>query len=185
MNKDIVLFEKKEFLSLDEIKSKKELVEGKDCFIDNDDEKEIRKIIDFLRGKKRIIAVQAYGNTLNRRILETMKINYLVFPEKVSKRDNLKQRDSGINHVTAKIAKEKEINFLINYSELKKMEGKQRALVFSRIIQNLKVCKKVGAVIKVASFARNEKEIIEKKEMQEFLLSLGASTKQAKDSIIY
>ena len=185
MSKDIILFEKEGFLNLKEIKSKKELVEAEGYFVDADDEKEIRKVVDIFRGKQKVIAVQAYGNSLNRRILETMKVKYLVFPEEADKRDNVKQRDSGINHVMAKIAKEKGISFLINYSKLRKLEGKQRALILARIIQNLKICRKAGAEIKIASLARNEKEIAEKKEMQEFLLSLGASTKQAKESTTY
>lgn len=185
MNKNIILFKRNGFVSLKKILSKKDLVDSEGYFIDNDDEKEIRKIVDVFRGKNKILAVQAYGNSLNRRILETMKVNYLVFPEKIGKRDNVKQRDSGINHVTAKIAKEKGIVFLINYSEIRKLEGKQRALILARVVQNLKICSKAGAEIKIASLATIPKEISDKKEMQEFLLSLGASTKQAKDSTDY
>jgi ribonuclease P/MRP protein subunit RPP1 len=186
MVKGIVLFEQKDFLSLKKIKSKDELAEDNIGYlIENSEEKEIRKIVDKLRDKNKIIAVQAFGNNLNRRILETMKINYLIFPEKVDKRDNIKQRDSGINHVTAKIARDNRIDFLINYSELQKIEGKERALIFARIIQNLKICRKVGAKIKIGSFAKNKKDIVEKKELQEFLLSLGASTIQSKDSVNY
>ena len=55
------------------------------------------------------IAVLGRSGDFNRRALETLKIDYLVSPELGERKDTLKHRDSGLNHVLAKIAKEKGI----------------------------------------------------------------------------
>jgi len=72
-------------------------------------EKETRRIIESLKGSGKVIAVVGGDDAFNRRAAESLKINYLVL-QKGRQKDGLKQRDSGINHVVAKIAKEKGID---------------------------------------------------------------------------
>ena len=183
MPTDLTLYKEKDSIFLKKITSIKELTPADGYLIDtNGNEKETRKIIDSLRKQKPIIAIQGYDNTFNRRVLETMKINYLISPEKILKKDNLKQRDSGINHVTAKIAQKNNISLIIDINEIKKFKPKEKSINLSRIIQNIKICRKAKSQIKIASLAKNKTELISKRDRQAFLFTLGASSEQVKNS---
>jgi RNase P/RNase MRP subunit p30 len=81
------------------------------------DEKTTRAIIQSLKSKNKTIAILGRDNKFNRRALETLKINYLISPERGSRKDTLKQKDSGLNHFLAKRAKQKNIAIVINFTE--------------------------------------------------------------------
>lgn len=85
------------------IKSKSEVLEKDDCdgYLIEASENEARKIIESLKGKEKVIAVVGGDSVFNRRAIETLKVDYLVSPERGLKNDSLKQRDSGLNHVIA------------------------------------------------------------------------------------
>lgn len=182
---DITLFQSKENLFFKLIKSKKdiELGEFQGYFIDSS-EKEIRSIIESLKSKKekKIIAVKSQEDFFNRRIIDTCKINYLVSPELNPNKDTLKQRSSGINHVVAKEAAKKGIKILINFSEINLLNKKDKAIVISRIIQNIQICRKANCGIRIATFAKNKNELKTENELKSFLSSLGASSQQVADS---
>lgn len=186
MIQDINLCNIENSLYLIKVSSKEELKKD-NCdgyLIDtNSNENETRRIIDSLRKSKKILAVVGGSNNYNRRVLETMKVNYLVSPEIGEKKDNLKQRDSGMNHVLAKIAKKNNISILININELKSHNPKEQSNLLSRIIQNINLCRKSSCSVKVASLANDKKEVLTPLQRQEFLISIGASTKQAKQAI--
>jgi hypothetical protein len=160
-------------------------------FLDTD-EKEIRKIIEFLKakGKQKPLAVFGRDNNFNRRVIETCKISFLISPERETeemikkgerRRDSLKQRDSGLNHVLAKEAIKKGIEIVIDFSEIKKIQGKQQALRLARVIQNIKICRKAKCKILIWDFS--EKEKATNKELMNFAFSLGMSSQQAKEAI--
>jgi len=178
---DITLFPSQGNIFLKKINSKTGLTEDKlDGYLIDSDEKEIRRIIDILKAKKqkKIIAIQGRDDAFNRRIIETCKVDYLVSPESEPKKDSLKQRDSGINHVVAKEAKKKNIPIVINFSELNKLDKKSKSKKISRIIQNLKICRKNQCKIKIASFAETKEQIADEYSLKSFLFSLGASSQQ-------
>ncbi len=185
--KDIALFKTSEVLYFKKVSKKSDLLdtnldEAGGILIDtNCNEKELRRIIDSPKGKKLPKAVVGGQNVFNRRVLDTIDCKYLVSPENGEKKDNLKQRDSGLNHVTAKIAKDKGVTIVIDFSEVNSLTGKPQALRLSRIMQNIKICRKAGCQIKVATFAKNKNELRTPKELSAFMFSLGASSGQTKD----
>ncbi len=187
MKNDITLYKTNSTIYLKQIYKKSDILKEDETdgyLIDTfGDEKEARRIIESLKSKNKIIALIGKDNIFNRRVLETLKINYLVSSEKYEKRDTIKQRDSGINHVTAKIAKEKNIVLLIDFLDLQRTKDKQLALRLERIIQNIKICKKTNTEIKIATLSKNKKDKIDLNILQDFMIGLGASTKQAKNSI--
>ncbi len=186
MLNDITLYQEKDSVSLKRIRSKDDLILAKGYLIDTDgDEKRTRQILDKLRKQKVIIAIQGHNNVFNRRVLETMKVDYLISPEKTLKKDNLKQRDSGINHVTAKIAQKNNISLVFDLNEIKNLPPKERSIRLSRIIQNIKICQKVKCQIKIVSLAKDKTQLINKKDRQIFLSTLGATSSQVKNSTIF
>ena len=187
MAKDITLFFQKDSLYFKKVHTKLNLSElGKydGILIDSfGNEKETRKIIDSLKGKKKKIAVQSFNNSFNRRVLETMKVNFLANVENSNNKSTLKQRDSGINMVIAKIAKKKGITFLIDFNEIKKKNQIERVEIISKIIQNIKICRKARCKIAIVSFGKNNSETLTEKQKESFLYSLGASSSQVKESL--
>jgi ribonuclease P/MRP protein subunit RPP1 len=180
--KDITLFKKENSIFLKVITKKEDLkkddmVEG---YLIDADEKTARRIIDSLKKSNKIIALQGRDNAFNRRAIETLKINYLVNVEFGSKKDGLKQRDSGINHVVAKEAAKKGIGFVIDFNYLRMLDGEELARVLSRIIQNIKICRRAKVEIKLASFAESKNDLPNEKDIEGFLTSLGMSSQQVK-----
>ncbi len=184
--KDITLFKNIDTVFLMSIKSKSDLIIGPDGFFLDTSEKEARRILDSLKSRKQksVIAILGIDDAFNRRALETLKIDYLVSPELASGRDNLKQRDSGLNHVTAKIAKEKGIIILIDFTSISSMKGKLKARRIARVMQNIKICRRTGTKIKIATFAKDKSQLRDKKQLEAFLFSLGMSSKQVKDAFL-
>jgi RNase P/RNase MRP subunit p30 len=72
---------------------------------------------------------------LNRKVLEKLKVDILLINQK-NRKDFQKQRNSGFNHVLAKIAKKNNIQIGINLDEIKNPE------ILARIEQNIKICNK-------------------------------------------
>lgn len=164
------------------VKSKRDLSEDLPSVILIDaDEKIARSLIASLNGKKFLGKIGIFGrdNNFNRRALETLKIDYLISPEReileFVRKDSLKQRDSGLNHVLGKIAKEKGIEIVIDFSEISGMKDKmKRARRISRIIQNVKVCRRAKCVLRIWDLSGK----IDKKELQSFGYSVGMSSPQ-------
>ena len=107
---------------------------------------EARKLIDKAAKQKKKVVVLAQSDDFNRKILENNKVDVLLSPELQGK-DKLKQRDSGLNEVLCKIAAKNKIKIGVNIADLKKVKGRPRALLLSRLIQNIELCKKSNAEI--------------------------------------
>jgi ribonuclease P/MRP protein subunit RPP1 len=187
--KDITLFKKENSIFLKVITKKNDLKKNDnfDGYLIKADEKIARSIIESIkqRDKTKIIALQAGDDLFNRRAIETLKINYLVNVEVDPKRDTLKQRDSGINHIVAKEAAIKKIVFVINMSKIESLIEKKQAKVLARIIQNIKICRKARAQIKLASFAKDKKDLCDEKGVNSFLTTLGMSSQEIKKARIF
>ena len=144
--------------------------------IDTSDIKEARKLIDKISGQKNRVVIHGRDIRFNRMILENKKVDMLVLSHK-DKKDRLKQRDSGLNHVLCKIARQNDITLAINLEELRCGGKKERAEILSRIIQNIKLMKKAKNKVKLINFN-------DKIQAQSLLLSLGMPTDMAKKAVV-
>ena len=117
-------------------------------------------------------------DAFNRRAVESLKIDYLVSPEQGLKKDGLKQRDSGINHVVAKMMAKSGIVLVVDFAEFAKLSGKEKALRLGRVIQNVKICRKAGCDVKIWGSE-------DMNALKSFGISLGMSSGQARDSTIF
>ena len=161
------------------IKSKEEISNLSDNYLIDAEEKTARAIVASLKQRefKGKIGVLGRGDAFNRRVVETLKINYLFSPEGGTERDTLKQRDSGINHVVAREAAKNKIAMIIDFNDIFHLAGKKRAIRIGKIIQNIEICRKVGCDIKI--IGRKDSN-----SLASFGFSLGMSSKQVKDSMI-
>jgi len=166
-------------MKLKTIKSKAEIKKPfPEVYLIDADEKTCRGIIASLKDKKfgGEIAVLGRDDKFNRRVLETLKIDYLVSPELGTRKDTLKQRDSGLNHVLAKIAAAKNVKIVIDFDDLNKLKGKGKALRLGRIMQNVKVCRRAKCKMKIFGSA-------DEKELKAFGFSIGMSSVQVRESV--
>jgi len=183
--KDINLFKTKNSLYLKKVSRKDEVSKDKSCdgFLIDSSEKEARRIIESLKKSGKKIAIVGGNDAFNRRAIESLKIDYLVSPEGSKKLDNLKQRDSGLNHVVAKIAKEKGILIVVDFSEISRLERKEKAERIARVAQNVKICRKVGCGIRIVSFGRDKGDIVDELGRKAFGVTVGMSSGEVRDCV--
>ena len=178
------------------IRSKFEILkENPEGYLIDASEKVARAIIESLKGGKfsrgasqvpssrAKIGIVGGDDAFNRRAVESLKIDYLVSPERGVKKDSLKQRDSGINHVVAKEMAKRGVVLVVDFAEISNLKGKEKALRLERVIQNIKICRKAGCGIRIASLGSCESEVVDKKGRKAFGLSLGMSSKQSVESV--
>ena len=197
---DLNLFAVEGSVCLKSVRSKVEVSGGCDGYLIDASEKEARRIIESLRangggktpldskhrtGRKERLLIGVVGgdDAFNRRVVESLRVDYLVSPERGDKVDSLKQRDSGINHVVAKIAKEKGVVIIVDFGEVAGLKGKARALRIGRLIQNVKICRKVGCKLKIASLGSGKKDVVDELARKAFGFGLGMSSAQVADAV--
>ncbi|MCK9567990.1 hypothetical protein M0R72_03480 [Candidatus Pacearchaeota archaeon] len=108
---------------------------------------------------------------LNRKILEKENIQILLLNME-KRKDFQKQRNSGLNHVLAKLAKKKEIIIGINLDEIIKTSEKEKARILARVKQNIQICNKNKLKMKFIS-KENKRNIY---DLKSFGLILGMPT---------
>lgn len=144
--------------------------------INTQDLNEARKQIQELKKQKKPVIVQAQNDEFNRKIFENKDVSIVIGLEFHNRKDRLKQRDSGLNEILAKLAKQNNIKIGLDISELKNKKGKEKAKILARIIQNIRLCKRTGTKIIFI-------EEYDKKNAFSFLITLGASTEMAKKAV--
>ena len=172
---NITLFKTKGAIFLKKIKNKKD-ISGKDScdgYLIDADEKTARGVIASLGQKnfKGRVGVFGRNDNFNRRALETLEINYLVSPELGQRKDTLKQRDSGMNHVLGKLARKKGVVIVIDFNSISKLKGKEKASRLARVMQNVKICRRAKCGIGIWGCE-------DKRALQSFGFSWGMSSEQ-------
>jgi len=132
-----------------------------------------RKELDNKQDKKLVVIAQ--DDDFNRKILEDGRADVLLFSDFSKRRDKLKQRDSGLNQVLCKIAKKNKVDVGIDFKEIKKLGGFERAGYLAKVMQNIKLCKKFGVGVVLVNCRGGDKV-----DLKGFLLTLGMSTNMAK-----
>lgn len=142
--------------------------------ISTSDLNEAKKLI---RKEKKPVIIRARSDEFNRKALEQLKFDILLSPESGNKKDTLRQLDSGFNEVMASIAKKKNTALGIDIKEIKSLDKRQKAIRLAKLKQNIMLCNKFGVKLAVNSQ--------DKRNAMSLLISLGASTKQAKEAIFF
>lgn len=142
--------------------------------INNQNIELVKKLLKNENSPKLVLACD---DLFNRKILEYGKFDILLSVEKGIRKNKIRQEDSGLNHVLAKIASKNKISIGIDLDEISNLEKKQKAERLSKIMQNIKICKKSHTKL-----ALKTKEI---QKAKDFLSELGASTQQIKETIVF
>jgi len=120
-----------------------------------------RKLIKENSDKK--IIFTSDDDELNRKILEKEDIHVLLLNME-KRQDFQKQRNSGLNHVLAKLAKKKEIVIGINLDEIIKTSEKEKARILARVAQNIRICNKNKLKMKFI-YKNNKRNIYDLKSL--------------------
>lgn len=131
-----------------------------------------------IKSEKKPIIVQAQNYDFNRKMLEYGKFDILLSPEAKTGRDTIKKIDSGLDYITSGTAAKNKIAIGIDLNELRNLEKKEKAQRLKKIIQNIKLCRKAKAKIALLNCK-------DSKDAMAFLISLGASTSQAKEALSF
>ena len=135
----------------------------------------LEKVRQLLKKEPSPIIIQAQNDEYNRKLLEHGNFQILLSPESGSRKSTIRNIDSGLNNILAKIASKNNIAIGINLNEISQFDKKQKAERLEKIIQNIKLCRKARA--KMAIITNN------KREAEHLLLSLGASTQQVSQAL--
>ena len=137
---------------------------------------ELRKQVQELKklGKEEI-AIVSQDDEFNRKALEIKGINIFIINEELNKKDYMKQRDSSLNEVLAKLASKNNISIGIEIEKIIKLSDIEKAKSLARLKQNLEICKRTQT--RMIFITKNNK--IDPRALQSILITLGASTKQA------
>ena len=144
--------------------------------INTDNINEARKLIDKANKENKNIIIIAKDDSFNRKIFENKKVD-VIFGLELERKDKLKQRDSGLNQVLCKLAKQNDISIGINFPSIQKLSDFHLSKYLGRLSQNIMLCKKY----KVSMVLVNTKE--NKQDLSALLLSLGMSTNMAKYTV--
>lgn len=136
---------------------------------------EAKKLI---KTENKPIIVLAQNDEFNRKILEYGKFDILLSIECGKRHDKIRQSDSGLNEILARIAHNNKVSIGINLEEIRNLTSKEKAQALGRIKQNIKLCRKTKTQIKLLNYTN-------KRSAMALLLSLGSSTQQAKEAISF
>lgn len=121
--------------------------------------KEIKK------NKGKLILFSSNNDELNRKILEKENINVLLLSQ-ATRKDRLKQRNSGLNQVLAKLAKEKNVTIGINFDEIINSDKKTKEEILARIKQNIRICNKNKLKMRFVSLEdKNQRDLYDLKAL--------------------
>lgn len=121
-----------------------------------------------VRVTKRPSFVLAQDSEFNRKILEYGKFDALVFPGKINRK-----LESNVNHVDGKFAAKNRIKIAYDLDKVRSLDKKERGIFLSKVKKDLQVLRKSKTEILLLNLK-------DKRDAQDFLISIGASTVQAK-----
>ena len=146
------------------------------ALIQTNDFETARKEIKNNKGKE--IIFSSNNDELNRKLLEKERINILLLNQ-LGRKDRQKQRNSGFNHVLAKLAKKNNVIIGINFDEIIEANAQVKKEVLARIKQNIKLCSKSKLDMKfIALKKQNNRDLYDLKALG---LILGMPTWMTKN----
>ena len=126
--------------------------------------------------KDKLIVIRGKNDDFNRKVLSSRYVDLLLDPHLGNRRDFVHHRNSGLNQVLCKLAKEN--NIAIGFSFSSVLKSKDRGKYIGRIMQNIRLCRKYKVKMVIGSFAENKNEIRGLKDIQAFFRVIGMTGKE-------
>ena len=100
----------------------------------------------------------------------------LLDPHLGNRRDFVHHRNSGLNQVLCKLAKDNDI--AIGFSLSSVLRSKEKGKYIGRMMQNIRLCRKYKVKMVIGSFAENKNEIRGLQDIQAFFKVIGMTGKE-------
>lgn len=119
-----------------------------------------------------------------RELVEKAKPGMVFGIEASRRKDFIYHKNSGMNHVIAKLASENDVVIGISFRMILDSDNKARASLFSRLSQNIRLCRKYKAKMKVFSFASHPLDMRSPYELLSLCVELGMHPAEAKKALM-
>lgn len=139
-----------------------------------------RKDLQRLPNKDLVIVK---GGLKNKEVIQTKKVDILLDPVPLDKKDFLHHKNIGMNQVLCKLAKKNNIAIGISFSQLLGLKKLERAKMLARIKALIKLCQKYKVRVVFASFAKNKYQMRTRKDLTSVLETLNINPGEAKNML--
>lgn len=110
----------------------------------------------------------------------TKEVDIIYGFEESDRKDFIHHRNSGMNHIIAKILHDKKIAYGFSFSLV--LNG-DSAVIIGRMRQNVKLCRKYKVKMFIGSFAKSETEVRALEDLKVFGKVIGMIGAEVKDSL--
>ncbi len=128
------------------------------------------RIVHEPKDVNRVGALLVLGDSDARTLMEA-PVDGMVSLEQEQKRDKLHMRRAGLEPVGARILAEGRKALVLSYASVR--TSKDPALVIGRMLQNVRVARKAGVPVILASMARDVDELPSPHDMEAFFRAMG------------
>ena len=108
-----------------------------------------------------------------RSVLERGEVKGVYDVELLEHHDSFHYRRSGINHILCDIMARKNISLVFNIRTLLEYSGRERAILFGRVTQNIRLCRKYKVSMKCGSLAEKPEQLRSLHDAEALLRILG------------
>ncbi len=113
------------------------------------------------------------GNEIiNRKIVENKNVQLLLDSEP-DEEDFMHYRNSGLNQVLIKLAKKNNVSIGFSFNKILKSDNKEKAKLFGKIMQNIRLCNKYKVKMNIINFIKDESDERNIKDLKDLGLTLG------------
>lgn len=136
---------------------------------------ELRKLVN-IRRKYDVLLVNGLDLDLSIKAVETPEVDILTHP-------GLGKKDSGFNHVMAKLASKNNVTIEVNFREILSSSKNTRSHIIHNIAKNVELCKKFKAPLIICSGAISHWQLKDPKVLISMGCLLGLELNEAKKSL--
>lgn len=136
---------------------------------------ELKKLVN-IRKDYDILLVRGTNLNLNRKAAQTKEVDILTHPE-------YNRKDSGLNHVMAKLATKNKVAIEINFREILLSSKNTRSHIMHHIQKNVKLCKKYKTSIIISSGAVSHWQMKDPKVLMSMGCLLGLKLNESKKAL--
>ncbi len=133
--------------------------------------------------KADIVLVDGGDTKVNRLASECFEVDVLCNPEKDARKDFMKQKYSGIDHIMSKFMGERKIALEFSFSQVLNSYGMLRSQVMGRMRQNVVLARKYDVPVIITSAGVEREDLRSPRELVAFGKSLGMTGGEARASV--
>lgn len=131
------------------------------------------------RSWSEFVIVRSSGD--DRAVIEKHKPGLIFGLEQNPRKDSMHYRSSGLNHVLCALLRKNKISVGFSFQML--LNSKRRAQLLGRITQNIKLCRKYGVRMVLASFAQEPYDMRSPHDLVALGLTMGMHPKEARAAV--